>query len=122
MGCAVRYGSGVRWRNARHDNGLERHGLLLTYPLCEIVERVLRPRPGWACALAAVTSGFFEVIEGIVAQIVDPALGAAYLGTQGDVWDAQKDMALAVFGAAGVVLWTMWREKRGEPSADRARH
>jgi len=26
-------------------------------------------------------------------------LGVAYLGTQGDVWDAQKDMALAAAGA-----------------------
>jgi hypothetical protein len=26
-------------------------------------------------------------------------LGAAYLGTQGDIWDAHKDMALASLGA-----------------------
>ena len=25
-------------------------------------------------------------------------LGQAYLGTQGDIWDAQKDMALAMLG------------------------
>ena len=45
------------------------------------------------------TSGMFEVIESWVAQIVSPELGAAYLGTQGDEWDAQKDMTMAIVGA-----------------------
>jgi uncharacterized membrane protein YjdF len=33
--------------------------------------------------------------EWTAALIVAPELGHAYLGTQGDSWDAQKDMALA---------------------------
>lgn len=33
-------------------------------------------------------------------------LGAAYLGTQGDVWDAQRDMALASVGALIAMLLT----------------
>ena len=32
-------------------------------------------------------------------MFVDPAAGAAYLGSQGDEWDAQKDVALAELGA-----------------------
>ena len=28
----------------------------------------------------------------------------AYLGTQGDIWDAQKDMAVAILGAALAVI------------------
>jgi putative membrane protein len=32
-------------------------------------------------------------------------LGQAYVGTQGDVWDAQKDSALAAIGAAVAVVW-----------------
>jgi putative membrane protein len=43
-------------------------------------------------------SGLFEVLESWVAQIVSPELGAAYLGTQGDEWDAQKDMTMAISG------------------------
>jgi putative membrane protein len=39
------------------------------------------------------------VVESWVAQIVSPELGDAYLGTQGDIWDAQKDMTLAIVGA-----------------------
>ena len=33
-------------------------------------------------------------------------LGMAYLGTQGDVWDAHKDMALASLGATIAMLIT----------------
>ena len=35
----------------------------------------------------------------IVAKIATPGTGDAYLGTQGDVWDAQMDMSCAAVGA-----------------------
>ncbi len=38
--------------------------------------------------------------------------GTAYLGTQGDIWDAQKDMAAAFIGAIIVALWLMLRQRR----------
>jgi putative membrane protein len=51
-------------------------------------------------AIAVISlSGIFEVMESWVAQIASPELGDAYLGTQGDVWDSQKDMTLALIGA-----------------------
>jgi len=37
---------------------------------------------------------------------VDPELGAAYNGIQGDIWDAQKDMSLALIGAVICVAAT----------------
>ena len=51
-------------------------------------------------------SGLWEILEAWVAQLVDPELGAAYLGSQGDVWDAQNDMAAALCGAALCLLLT----------------
>ena len=51
-------------------------------------------------------SAFFEVIEAIVAMIVSPELGSMYLGTQGDEWDAQKDMAAAFGGAIVTMVMT----------------
>jgi putative membrane protein len=45
------------------------------------------------------TSMLFELIEWFVAEVFGGDLGVAYLGTQGDVWDAHKDMALASLGA-----------------------
>jgi putative membrane protein len=44
-------------------------------------------------------SGFYEIAEYWAARVVDPELGTAFLGTQGDEWDAQKDMRLALAGA-----------------------
>jgi putative membrane protein len=50
-------------------------------------------------------SVIYEMIEWIAAVVFGGDLGVAYLGTQGDEWDAQKDMALATAGAAlGTVL------------------
>lgn len=78
-------------------------GLLLTYPLREIGLRVLRLRRVWSWLLpflvALSLSAGYELIESWVARIVSPELGTAYLGTQGDEWDAQKDMGLALVGS-----------------------
>jgi putative membrane protein len=83
------------------------YGLLLVYPLRELLVRLAGVKGPWSYYLPAsgilAQSGFFEVIEAIVAMIVSPELGSMYLGTQGDEWDAQKDMAAAFVGA----LFTM---------------
>jgi len=52
------------------------------------------------------TSMLFELVEWGVAEIFGGGLGAAYLGTQGDVWDAHKDMAMASLGALIAMLAT----------------
>ena len=78
-------------------------GLLMAYPLREWLLRVTGVRRGWSYFMTVVLvlafSGFYEVMEGIVAMIVSPDLGMAYLGTQGDQWDSQKDTFLAFSGA-----------------------
>jgi putative membrane protein len=45
-------------------------------------------------------SVIYELVEWGAALVFGGELGQAYLGTQGDIWDAQKDMALAALGAA----------------------
>jgi putative membrane protein len=84
-------------------------GFLLLYPMRELLMRSARAHERWATWLAvaalAALSSFFEIVEAIVAQIVRPDLGAAYLGAQGDIWDAQKDMATAFVGALLVAFW-----------------
>ena len=44
-------------------------------------------------------SELYEIIEWQAAMIFGGDLGQAYLGTQGDIWDAQKDSAMAAIGA-----------------------
>jgi len=55
------------------------------------------------CVVLAV-SAMYELIEWAVADVFFPAQGAAYLGSQGDIWDAQKDMGLAFSGAVLAML------------------
>lgn len=80
-------------------------GLLLGYPIREILLHRTGAHGLWSYVLPVLTvmacSDFFEVLESWVAQIVSPELGTAYLGTQGDIWDAQKDTTAAL---AGVIL------------------
>jgi putative membrane protein len=79
-------------------------GLLLTYPAREIARRVLHLSGAWAYAVPLLTmlalSSGYEIVESWAARLVDPELGTAFLGTQGDEWDAQKDMTLAIVGSA----------------------
>ena len=79
-------------------------GLLLAYPFLDLIARHVRPpSPAWSFALAlalvAALSGLYEIIEWSAAEILDPDRALAFLGTQGDVFDGQKDAALALLGA-----------------------
>lgn len=90
------------------------YGLLLAYPFYELLRRAVAIPAGWARFLTIniilAFSGFFEIIESIIAVLVSPDLGDAYLGTQGDIWDAQKDMGLALLGAIIIMGITMLGE------------
>ncbi len=94
-------------------------GLLLAYPLRELVVRVAKTTSFWTyffpLMIVMAISGFFEMLEAWVARIVSPELGAAYLGTQGDVWDAQKDMTLATIGALLSLGFIWLLQKRNRP-------
>ncbi len=78
-------------------------GFLLAYPIREMSVRVAKMRGFWGYfvpfMIISAMGGFYEVIEWIAAINVDPVAGSAFLGTQGDEWDAQKDIALAVVGS-----------------------
>ncbi len=84
-------------------------GLLLFYPMREIL---LKHSPNLsrvfgnylALNIILAWSAFFEILESLFVLAVEPELGAAYLGTQGDNWDAQKDMFYALIGSFIAIL------------------
>jgi putative membrane protein len=86
------------------------YGLLIAYPVREIFVRVAAARGFWAyflpLDLTMSTSMIFELFEWAAAELFGGELGQAYLGTQGDMWDAHKDMALASLGALIAMLIT----------------
>ena len=78
-------------------------GLLLAYPIREVYCRIAEAKGFWAyffpLELTMAASMMFELFEWGAAELFGGDLGVAYLGTQGDIWDAHKDMALASLGA-----------------------
>ncbi|GEM_PF-279829 len=78
-------------------------GFLLAYPMRELFLKWLG-FPSWVAWMLPIeitlsASGFYEIIEWGVADLFFREQGDAYLGTQGDIWDAQKDIFLAFSGA-----------------------
>ena len=74
-------------------------GFLLAYPVREVFVRLAKVKGFWGFYLPFdVTMSFsaaYEIIEWLAARVVDPSAGLAFLGSQGDIWDAQKDMISA---------------------------
>ena len=74
------------------------------FPLAELYWR-----KGWARSVAAsaffavmttvAMAGVWEIVEWLYAVIDGGAAGAAFLGSQGDEWDAQKDILCDTLGA-----------------------
>jgi putative membrane protein len=94
-------------------------GFLLAFPVRELLRRFSGISRGWSFWITAgvilAVSGFFEILESIVAEIVAPGQGVKWLGGQGDEWDAQNDMLSAMLGAllmmAIVALTTRKKEQ-----------
>jgi putative membrane protein len=86
------------------------YGLLVAYPMRELFVRVADARGFWGYMLpldlVMSTSVLYELIEWGAAAAFGGDLGVAYVGTQGDPWDAQKDMALATCGAVLALVIT----------------
>lgn len=79
-------------------------GLLFAYPARELFNRLASTKGVWGLYfpldVMAAFSMVYELIEyGVVLAYGADGVGATYLGSQGDIWDAQKDMFLATFGA-----------------------
>lgn len=92
------------------------YGFLLTIPLQEIGRQKFALKGFWACFTPVNTimssSMIYELIEWGVAVVFGGDLGVAYLGTQGDVWDAQQDMAMASLGSILITLIYYFYKKK----------
>lgn len=77
-------------------------GLMMFWPLREVAERSIGTSARWAAIIGLMFiisgSALYEAIEWAVAMVVRPGAALAFLGTQGDFFDAQKDHTLAIAG------------------------
>lgn len=91
-------------------------GLLWVLPIAETARG--RAELGWRGSLLAAIffvgtmSALYEIFEWILTLYASPGLADDYNGQQGDVWDAQKDMAIAIGGAAVAATWHAARGNR----------
>ena len=94
---------------------------VLAYPLAELfLRKKWVANVPTAIFLGIVSLGFwgalYEVIEMYYAIAEGGESGAAFLGSQGDVWDTQKDMLLDILGACAVFIlcgFTLSRWRHG---------
>ncbi|MFZ7112225.1 MAG: DUF2238 domain-containing protein [Desulfatiglandales bacterium] len=83
------------------------HVALGVFPAFVIREILLKETPlkrgGWlyfiVVSVVLAVAAFWELLEWWITLIVASEVGQAFLGSQGDVWDAQWDMFLALLGA-----------------------
>lgn len=99
------------WQRNNFDRVIHlSYGILLAYPIREVFLRVANVSGFWSYFLPLIltmaTSMMFELFEWGAAVLFGGDLGMAYLGTQGDVWDGHKDMALASLGALVAMMFT----------------
>ncbi len=84
-------------------------GLLWVAPFAEVMQRYARM--GWRASLwtaflfIGAASALYEMFEWLLSIILAPERAEEYNGQQGDYWDAQKDMAIAVVGGGIAALW-----------------
>ena len=94
-------------------------GLLITYPLREVFLRAtdIRGFFSWFLPFAMILAmgDGYEIIEWGVANVVDPDAAHAYLGTQGDIFDAQKDTASGALGSLIALALIYGRERLFRP-------
>lgn len=90
-------------------------GFLLAFPAMDMIRNKwqVTGRLSWYLPVELIfaLAAAFELVEWAVADIIFPAHGASYVATQGDPWDAQKDIFVAVAGAV-IILFLVWIVKK----------
>lgn len=92
-------------------------GLLWVGPFAEVMRRhagLGRRASLWTALLfVGAFSAAYEIFEWLLTLLVAPGMADDYNGQQGDPWDAQKDMALAIAGAVVSSTGAAWRSRPG---------
>lgn len=116
------FNSLMGWERNHYDRLVHfTYGLLCTPIWAELI---WRSNPGlqrfwrWLIPLTFMISHslIYELIEWAAALLFGGDLGEAYLGTQGDNWDAHKDMLLASLGSVVTLSWLGWRGRLSSSS------
>lgn len=100
------------------------YGLCLVLPLRELLMLHAKLRGFWSyfvpLDLVMSTSLLYELLEWAAAVVFGGGLGANFLGTQGDEWDAHRDMLMAAVGGlvATLAIWRINHHRQSDISLD----
>lgn len=105
------------WQRNHYDRVVHfSFGLLLTQPVFEILSIRIKTRQNMKYFLTfcvILTCGIiYELLEWLTAIVVEPTAGNAFLGAQGDAWDAQKDLTLKMTGSLLAVFIAKFKKRR----------
>jgi putative membrane protein len=118
------FGRGINetfgWERNHYDRLVHlAFGLLILHPMRELIVERFTPLRGWwsigvSIAFLAMFSKVYELMEWIFAEVMSEEAAETYNGQQGDMFDAQKDMGLALAGsiASGMILALRERAER----------
>ena len=93
------------------------YGFLLAFPIRELFIKITNTKNILSFLIpiqwALGTGALYEIIEWLFAILSNEGESNAFLGSQGDIWDAQADMALAGLGAliAMIITWIIIKIK-----------
>ena len=92
-------------------------GFMMGIPIREILLQFIVTSRRWlnfiTAAIVLAIGAFYEFIEWWVAVLVTPDLGDKFLGTQGDIWDTQWDMFLALVGVViTLIIFSRWHDRQ----------
>ena len=85
-------------------------GVLAVRPVWEVITRAFNVPPRFAYYAAVefvlAFSLLYELFEWALTMVLSPENAGAYNGQQGDIWDAHRDMSLALAGALlSLLIW-----------------
>ena len=107
------------WQRNHYDRLVHlASGVLFVPPAWEFVQRRGLTGSGVIAAVSVsvvlATGAVYEILEWAISLLFAPAYAESYNGQQGDLWDPQKDMALAGVGAIAMAAY-LWRFPRRPP-------
>ncbi len=95
-------------------------GVLLPLPVAELLARRcnIRPFDNVFLTISFVTAvgAVYEILEWLAAVVMSPEMAESYNGQQGDLWDPQKDLAMAFIGSLLVAVPVWWKMSRQRKS------
>ena len=98
-------------------------GLLFVPPVWESLQRQGLQSESWTAGVSVsvvlAIGAIYEVVEWTISMLFAPEYAESYNGQQGDMWDPQKDMALAGIGAMITAAYLLFRLKTSDPAPAR---